>query len=273
MVTNAHILIADDETTFLKATADLLRLRGYECHCVTNADEVLASLDQQPWDLLISDIRMPGNARLELVRRLQALGAGLPVILVTGYPSIESAIESLNLPVVGYLVKPFDYDQLLALVEKQVSRARVRHNLQTIRQQLGDWCADIEAAGSLVTPEGQRVSLEPVEMLVARNLGGVARTLSELGRLTHSLSLDRSQAEQWGLVASAQLDAAYRMLLESVAVLEETREAFKSKKLAQLRRKIQAVIDTWVVPRGPERMETQRTAPLANRSPLGCHRR
>jgi CheY-like chemotaxis protein len=255
MALKAQLLIADDETTFLRVTADLLRLRGYECHCVTTADEVLASLDRQPWDLLISDIRMPGNGRLELVRRLQTLGTGLPVILVTGYPSIESAIESFNLPVVGYLVKPFDYDQLLALVEKQVSRAKIRHNLQTVRQQLANWCADLEAASSLIAPEGQRGSPEPVATLVTRNLSGVAGTVSELGRLAQSLSLDRSQAEQWGLVASAQLDAAYRMLLESVAVLEETREAFKSKRLAQLRRKIQAVIDGWVVPHGSERTE------------------
>jgi CheY-like chemotaxis protein len=47
-MTMAHILSADDETTFSMATADLLRLRGYECHCVTNADEVLASLTWQP---------------------------------------------------------------------------------------------------------------------------------------------------------------------------------------------------------------------------------
>jgi len=105
-----RILIADDESTFSKATADLLRLRGYECHCVATADEVLASLDRQPWDLLISDIRMPGNAHLELIHRLQTLATTLPVILVTGYPSIDSAVESLSLPVVGYLIKPFDYD-------------------------------------------------------------------------------------------------------------------------------------------------------------------
>jgi len=261
MVIKARILIADDEATFSKATADLLRFRGYECHCVATADEVLASVVQQAWDLLISDIRMPGNAQLELVRRLQALGAGLPVILVTGHPSIESAIESLNLPVVGYLVNPFDYDRLLTLVEKQVSHGQVRHNLQAIRRQLGNWCADLEAADSLVAPESQRVSPEPIETLVARNLSGVAHTLSELGRLAHSLSLDRSQAEQWGLVASAQLDSAYKMLLESVAVLEETLEAFKSKKLAQLRRKIQTVLDSWVVPRGPARTEASLDGP------------
>lgn len=87
-------------------------------------------------------------------------------------------------------------------------------------------------------------------MLVARNLSGVAHTLSELGCLATSLTRDRSCAEQWGVAASAQLDAAYNMLLESVAVLEETRDAFKSKKLGQLRRKIQTVIDSWVVPRG-----------------------
>lgn len=257
----AHILIADDESTFSRATADLLRLRGYECHCVANAEQAFACLDRQPWDLLISDIRMPGNGELELIHRLQNLGTPLPVILVTGYPSMDSAIESLNLPVVGYLIKPFDYDQLLGLVEKQVSLARIRRNLQSAREHLARWCVDLEAVGSLVAPEGQRGAVEPVEMLVARNLSGVAHALSQLGCLAKSLSGDRSQAEQWGLVASAQLDAAYKMLLESVAVLEETREAFKSKKLAQLRRKIQAVIDHWVVPRGRGQMGSEGGSP------------
>ncbi len=77
-----RILIADDEETFLLSTIDLLRREGYECDGVKDAEAAVEVLSNKAFDLLVSDIRMPGNMELELIESVK----GLSVIIVTGYP-------------------------------------------------------------------------------------------------------------------------------------------------------------------------------------------
>jgi len=123
------ILIADDDAAFRMATRAYLRQHGYECEVAPDATiaiELLRSLDP---DLLISDINMHGNRGLELIEELPRIAAGLPVILLTGHPSSQSAARSERLHVVAYLIKPPQPEQLLSLVERAVAErhARRRH--------------------------------------------------------------------------------------------------------------------------------------------------
>jgi len=76
------------------------------------------------FDLLITDLEMPGNHDLELVRRVSKLAAGLPVILLTAHPTMESAVQSACLPIVKYVVKPPNLDDLRVLVRKSIRRYR-----------------------------------------------------------------------------------------------------------------------------------------------------
>ena len=108
-----RILIADDEKTFLAAMAQLLCNEGFECDCAEDATEVLEKLSKKTYDLLIADIKMPGNSNLELIRQLSQTAPAVSIILVTGYPSQQTAIEAVQLPVAAYLVKPVDFPQLL----------------------------------------------------------------------------------------------------------------------------------------------------------------
>jgi len=115
-----RILLADDEETFLYSTCELLRRSGYRCDCAPNAATAAAMLREQKYDLLIADIKMPGNAELELIRDLPKLANGLPVILITGYPPIYGT-AAMHFPVMAYLIKPFDFSELLGVVNKSVA--------------------------------------------------------------------------------------------------------------------------------------------------------
>lgn len=99
-----RILITDDEETFLHSTAALLQQEGYECTCAIDIKTALEHLNASHYDLFIADIKMPGNPDLEFIRTIPQVAEGLPVILVTGYPSLRSAIDSLELPVSAYLL-------------------------------------------------------------------------------------------------------------------------------------------------------------------------
>ena len=124
MTDQGRILIADDEETFLNSMADLLRQAGYQCDCAPNAIVAAELLRNANYDLLIADIKMEGNFELELIRDLPQLAEGMSVILVTGYPSLKSAIQSLQLPVVAYLIKPFEFNELLVQIQISVKNYR-----------------------------------------------------------------------------------------------------------------------------------------------------
>ncbi len=122
MADSGNILIADDDETFLQSTADLLRREGYVCACASDAKAVIEILRSARYDLLISDINMPGNSELELIKNLPKTAEGMPVILVTGGPLINTEIQSLQPPVVTCMRKPIDFDKLLAQVRISMER-------------------------------------------------------------------------------------------------------------------------------------------------------
>ena len=112
-----RILIVDVEETFLHSTADLLRKEGYECDCVLDAKTAVEILRKTRYDLLIAVIKIPGNSDLEVIKELPQIAAGLPVILVTDNPPLNSAIQSIQPLVVAYLLKPFELNDLLVQVK------------------------------------------------------------------------------------------------------------------------------------------------------------
>jgi DNA-binding NtrC family response regulator len=118
----SKILIADDDETFLLATTDLLRREGYECYCAPDAMTVIETLKSVKFDLLISDINMPGNNELELIKKLPEIAEGLPVILITGGQFSDTQIQSLKPPVTTCLSKPLDFEELLMHVRSSIGR-------------------------------------------------------------------------------------------------------------------------------------------------------
>lgn len=119
-----RLLVADDEPVFLESITELLRSEQYEVASAPDAATCQRLLAEYAFDVLIADIRMPGNSQLELLNSMSAHGAPPPVILMTGYPTIGSAIQAIKLPVTAYLVKPFDFGRLLAEVESAIAGAR-----------------------------------------------------------------------------------------------------------------------------------------------------
>lgn len=118
----ARILVADDEPLYLRTTGDLLRKAGYECVCVPNAYAALDALAKERFDLVLSDLNMPGNLKLELLKQGRAQWPSIPLIVITGVPSLPTAIESVRLGIADYLLKPVKYADLLASVSRVLAR-------------------------------------------------------------------------------------------------------------------------------------------------------
>src|SRR6185436_15399636 len=115
---NASILVVDDEPVVQDAVRWLLRAQGYDVDTVGNGEEALSRIAQHEFDVVVSDIKMPGLNGLDVLERSRALKPNLSVILMTGYASVETAIEALRLGATDYLRKPFELDDLTLSVER-----------------------------------------------------------------------------------------------------------------------------------------------------------
>ena len=234
MTDAGRILLADDEPTFLEATADLLRGEGYACETVQDAEAALAAVAAGPFDLLISDLEMPGNADLQLVRQIAEQHGGLPVIILTGYPSVRSAVACIELPVAAYLTKPVAFPELLERVKRAVSRFRSWQAMQQAEQRLKGWQEEFAKVSAM--SQGGAVPVDMFLALTLRNVMGSLTDLQQLGRALNQQPVEAQPCQLINCPRGAQLSQAVE---ETIAVLEETKGAFKSKALGDLRHKLE----------------------------------
>ena len=242
METPGHLLIADDEEIFLLSTADLLRQEGFTVDCASNATQARALLAQRSYDVLISDIRMPGNPGLELLKDIPEPSAGLPVILVTGFPSMATALEALGCSVLGYLLKPLDFQELVPLVQRGVALRRLQTIAQASAERFQQWADEMKAFRANVKASPDKLGSMPIHGLMGMVLGNLASSTMDLKQLFEmSMKLGQTPGP-CGVQDCPRLGSYLDTLREGVETLERTKGAFKSKELGELRKKFQSLL-------------------------------
>jgi len=239
-MTRGRILIADDEATFRSSTAELLQREGYVVDTADNAVDALSAVTAQSYDLLITDLEIPGNTDLDLIQQVTHVGGGLPIIIVTGYPSVRSSVACIELPVAAYLVKPVDFPGLLKRVSAAVARFRSYQSMQRAESRLRQYRDEYNDL-SKSTPRDARNSVDSFLALTLRNVLGSITDLEQLGRALASAGETPSHACQLlNCPRGTQLQQAVE---DTIALLEETKGAFKSKALGDLRRRLELLVD------------------------------
>ena len=112
------ILVVDDEISIRKLLFDLLEMERYYVELASSAEEALEKIKETDFDLIISDIRMPGMDGFKLLEKIRTMNVDSAVIFITGYGSVSDAVEAIKLGVVDYIEKPFDIGQLKNLVSQ-----------------------------------------------------------------------------------------------------------------------------------------------------------
>jgi putative nucleotidyltransferase with HDIG domain len=136
-----HILIVDDEVEITEILADLLS-EVYDCARAGSAEEALARLQQGDFQLVISDITMPGMSGLDMIPHVKDLSPDTVVVMISGMQTVESAIGALRLGAFDYLMKPFDLRQVEAVVKRAlehyelvVAKQRYENHLEELVEQ------------------------------------------------------------------------------------------------------------------------------------------
>ncbi len=251
MTDTPHLLLADDEETFLLTTSELLKENGFACNCARNADEVLDAVGCIRFDALILDIKMPGNADLQLLDKLQTLphGKGLPVIIVTGWPSVDTTLKSFRSPsVIEYLTKPFELTQLTEAIHRAVARKQALHAFQTTRHAVQDWAerlGTLERAVTETKAPGAKGNvaasceqyLLQMQLMFLGMTDGLRHVVKVLGREEPGASADVCA------LMNCPTRRTYEALLDdTVQTLEKTKSAFKSKDLGDLRKRLETTL-------------------------------
>jgi len=111
-----RILVVDDEKLIRTSLCDRLGKEGYTCLCAANGAQAMQEVKNQPIDLALLDLRLPDTDGIELLERIRSTAPGLPVIIITAYSNVDTAVKAMKLGASDYVAKPFDIKDVVNAV-------------------------------------------------------------------------------------------------------------------------------------------------------------
>ena len=137
MPRKAHLLLIDDDPNTLASLSRAFRLAGHDATICDNANRAVELLQSQRFDLILSDVVMPGKTGMQLLEELKQSGLQTPIVLVSGQANIEMAVKATRLGALDFLEKPLTTDKLLITVENALKLSRLEGENRELRHRLG----------------------------------------------------------------------------------------------------------------------------------------
>ncbi len=185
----AKILVADDEESILLTITAILRQEGYDVDAAADGDSAIRAVAARHYDLVLTDLKMPGADGLAVLTEVRKRSPSTVTVVLTGYGSLDSAIEALRLGAYEYLLKPTEVPVLMAAVRRSLERKRLSEIDMLYRISEDLTSARDEQAIARMVEEGARSVLDLVNVRLlgllpdAADDGGARRDLVELGFL------------------------------------------------------------------------------------------
>ncbi len=132
----ARILVVDDERVIREILAEFLALEGFSVHTVEDGEKALTELRLNPYDLLITDLKMPRLSGLQLLEKIEQERLGVLTVLMTGFGTVETAIEAMKKGAYDYLLKPFKVEEVIHVVQRALYRQRLQTENIRLREAL-----------------------------------------------------------------------------------------------------------------------------------------
>jgi DNA-binding response OmpR family regulator len=124
-----RILVVDDEEDILGLLSELLQRWGFEADTVTNGREALERFRGRDFDLVLTDLKMPDMDGLELLRRIREENPRVPVLMLTGFPTVDSAVQAIQEGAYDYLIKPINPEELRFRIQKALAQSEQMRSL------------------------------------------------------------------------------------------------------------------------------------------------
>ncbi len=136
MMEPMRILVVDDETVIRDALKRILGDQRFLVETCSSGYGAIELLHKQDFDLIVTDLKMPGMSGIEVLKAVKALQANVPVIIITGYSTVDTAVEAMKNGAFDYLTKPFSPDQILAKVDEALKQRQLSEDEYDVRSEV-----------------------------------------------------------------------------------------------------------------------------------------
>ncbi|MBN2800135.1 MAG: sigma-54-dependent Fis family transcriptional regulator [Deltaproteobacteria bacterium] len=136
MSTSPRVLVVDDDRAVRSVLSVNLRKHGMTVSLAEDAHQALEHLRTHPCDLVLTDHKMPGPSGLELLEQVRRTWPSLPLVMMTGYGSVEDAVQAMKLGAADYLIKPVERDELLIVIDRVLEQRALRAEVSQLRQEV-----------------------------------------------------------------------------------------------------------------------------------------
>jgi DNA-binding NtrC family response regulator len=188
-----RVLVADDDEDICLYLREFLTREGFKVETVSKPADALLEVRQGRHQLVLLDLGLPGGDGVELLRQIRAIDSDICVIVMTGHPSVQSAVDSMKAAAFDYLQKPFDLEELRAVIERAIREKGLVVDLEErVNQILGTRIRALRKSRALTLRQLANKTALSVSLISQIELGKSAASVATLRKLASALGVSLS---------------------------------------------------------------------------------
>ncbi len=210
--TIGRILVVDDDLAHSTTLKTLLSIWGYDVICVEDGEDAVYFVKKTPFDLILMDIKMIKIDGIEALKRIKGYNPAIPIIMMTAYSSVESAVEALKAGAYDYLIKPLDFDALRLNIQRALEHLELKKENKRLKQSLGE---NFDFNNIIGKSESIKKLLEKVAMVAPSDANVLITGESGTGKELIARAIHLNSNRKQGPFITVNCAALTETLLES----------------------------------------------------------
>jgi DNA-binding NtrC family response regulator len=207
-----RVLVVDDEDAVRKSLVDVLTDRGYEASAIDDGRKALDQMQDALWDVVLVDLKMPGMDGMEVLKEIKSSYPDTAVIIITGYGTIEGAVEAVRLGASDYVTKPFTPDEICIRVEKAIQQKRLIEENVYLKKTLDE---RYEFCNIIGKSKSMQVIFALIERIAPTDCSVLIQGESGTGKELIARAIHRNSLRKDGKFIAVDCGALPETLLES----------------------------------------------------------